>query len=136
MNAFTNPILCKLDVEPEIVNNNLVLHTTQRTFFTERQLRETPCFYLDPLDNSVDIFNMCKHEDIMSWKLRQVISNLMQHHDVRFREHGNGWRKSVLTTCDTCTTHYCIEMAHHSGLDVAAEGLEITLHTWMNLGRC
>lgn len=140
------PFLCKFDLEPEIEDGNLMFHATQRLFFTQRQT-EFWCKSINFVRDSSSAFKVCKHRNISDDYVSPDIRRLFLDH-VLFRfEPVFKQRRTELLWCSDCHTCYCLEFTYHGNWfasmklerhvwNMPADGIELTLHTWMLLGSC
>jgi hypothetical protein len=145
-NTRCGPVVCKFDLEPEIVDQSLVLHTTQRIFTTDRRIvSRFETLFDDP--DSLNPFRACKHHVILADGISSHISRWLESYHNRKFDHARRWHETALTWCKYCSTCSFSEVVflvdggpgttQREGQDlVPAEGLEITLHSWMLLGSC
>lgn len=140
------PFLCKFDLEPEIEDGNLMVHATQHLFFTQRQT-ETWCKSIDFVRDSSSAFKVCKHRNMSDDYLSSDIRRLFLDHVLSYFEPAYKQKKAKLQRCRNCNTCYCLEVIYHGNWsksmrperhvwNMPADGIELTLHTWMLLGSC
>ena len=142
-NAQHKPFLYKFGLKPEIVDENLVIHATQLLFLTKRQIEHAFTGY-DFVRNLLNTFKVCGHHSRFKQYLLGAIQSLFR--DDHLPNTGSG---TSLQQCRDCKTCFCLEVVCHgdwSGSastkpeshvwDVPADGLELTMHSWMLLGDC
>jgi hypothetical protein len=123
-----------------------VVHTSQRLFFTQRQTSGFGAC-IDFMSESSDAFKVCKHRDESTDTIHWTIGTLFR--DPIMVTSCPAWdcTRTKSQWCSICATCFFVEVAYHGnwcasrkpgslGLDMPADGLELTLHTWMFLGGC
>jgi hypothetical protein len=145
-NTRCGPVICKFDLEPVIMDQDLVLHTTQRLFITDRRIASRfETLFDDP--GSLNPFRACKHHVLLADGISSHISGWLESYHNRRFDRKRRWHRTALTWCRYCSTCFYLEAVflvdggsgttgrEGQGL-LPVEGLEITLHSWMLLGSC
>ena len=141
------PFLCKLSLEAEIVNGSLMVHATQRLFFTQRQTTLRCKNLINIVRDSSSAFKVCKHRCQSNRCLVEKLGQLFAGNLSNYIEPAYRQKRTELQRCSDCHTCYCLEATYHrnwyTSMDpeshdwnIPADSIELTLHTWMLLGRC
>jgi hypothetical protein len=140
------PFLCKFDLEPEILDDNLVVHATQRLFFTQRQTHGLGSARVDFVRESSNAFKVCKHHNEFAEAFFCYIDSISRDHNMLTLTPAWDSGRAFSRWCSTCATGFYLEAAYHGnwasrepgsqGLDMPADGLELILYSWVLLGEC
>ena len=142
----SSPLPYEFGLEPGIVDENLMIHVTQRLFFTKGQI-EHEFNPFGHVSDALGAFKVCKHHSTFASHLFWVINKLFVNRYLLW--HDPGWNRSVSTLqrCSGCNTCFCLEAVYHgdwsTGMELEshvwnmpADGIELTLHSWTLLGGC
>jgi len=145
-NVRNGPLPCKFRLEPEIVDENLMLQVTQSLFFTKRRIEHEHKAFDRVLD-ALDALKVCKHHSLLTYHLFEAIKNIFVDRYLLWSE--PGWYRTMtrLRHCSSCYTCFCLEAVYHGDWsankkpkdyvwDAPADGIELKLHTWMLVGDC
>ena len=151
--AVPRLFLAKFGLEPEIVDGNLLIHTTERVFFATKQLQDS----LPEIKRRywIDVFSSCRHksairnlrkgvDDVLSFCTERATTRFASIIHCGTRE---TWKKSDLSQCPDCAACSCVEIAYHNGRSelrqsgdkkycAPVHGIELIVHSWMHLGEC
>jgi hypothetical protein len=128
------PQIVKLDVEPRIIDDQLVFHTRQRVLLTAAVLDlmdvrlHGPNFTVGRLVNN--LMSACPHyggETQITKAVNESIAEL----EAKYLNQPVGFRLRGTLKCTCCPTEFTLANYHHPG-----QGFEVLLKTWTNLGPC
>jgi hypothetical protein len=139
------PFLCKLELKPRILDDSLAVHATQRLFFTQRQTHGSNA-RVDFVRESSNAFKVCKHHNGFADSIFTFIDSLFKDRNTLNSTPTWTSTKTSLQYCGTCATCFSLEATYHGnwasrepgseGLDMPADGVELTMHSWILLGEC
>lgn len=139
----------KLDMAASVVENNLIMHTTQRLWIPLKMSSKIFHFPLSVYDgeNLNSGFRVCKHQAIrlgwgkenhtdapeLTWAINHQLECLYlqrrrkstTHHDAAMHARAKKWRCTLCGTVATLKIH-----------DHGARGIEMVLDTWQEIGWC
>jgi hypothetical protein len=138
--------LCKFDLEPGILGDNLVVHAMQRLFFTQRQTYGLNA-HVDLVRKLSDTFKVCKHRDCFATTFFWTIDPPPEDRNTPSLASVWNRKRTELKWCSSCNTCFFLQAVYHGnwspsggpnseGMDMPADGLELILHSWMLLGGC
>jgi hypothetical protein len=139
------PFVCKVDLEPAVIEGNLTIYIAQRLFFTKRQIEhETDAF--GTVEDSTAVFRACKHVAAFTEMFSTIYLLCRDRHHMRF-DPGWNMKRYELQVCQGCNTCWCLEAIYHGDWSASmtpaenvwlapADGFELTLHSWKLLGTC
>jgi hypothetical protein len=128
------PQIMKLELEPRIIDDQLIFHTRQRVLLTAAvldlmkvQLRK-PDFTIGKF--VVNLMSACSHHGGNS-QIIEAVDRSVAELKASYLNDSVGLRFRGTQKCSCCLTEFTLVNFHHPG-----QGFEILLKTWTNLGPC
>jgi hypothetical protein len=128
------PQIMKLELEPRIIDDQLIFHTRQRVLLTaavldsmDIQLRK-PGFTIGRF--VINLMSACSHHGGGGQIIEAVDRSIAELKAKHLNEYV-GLRFRGTQRCSCCLTEFTLVNSHHPG-----QGFEILLKTWTNLGPC
>jgi hypothetical protein len=95
---------------------------------------------------SSNAFKVCKHHNGFANTILEIIDLLFKDRNMLIFTPTWNSTKTSLLCCSTCATCFSLEVTYHGdwasrelgreGLDMPADGIELTMHSWFLLGEC